>query len=485
MKSAEPSIKADPSAGKVIPLPRAARRDRHELAFLPAALEIVETPPSPIGRAIGVTIIALFCLGLAWASLGEVDIIASAPGKIIPSGRTKVIQPFETGVVRAIHVRDGQGVHAGEVLIELDPTMNEAERNHLRSDLTSARLDAARLRAALSGAGDPITEFQPPEGAPANLVAMQRRFLASQESEFAAKIASLDRQRAQKEAERSTIAATIAKLDAMIPLVAQRLDMRKALMEKELGSKVTYLETLQQLVEQRQEREVQQSRYREAEAALATVIETRAQAEAEHSRTLSGDLVEAERKAAGLSEDLVKAERRTKLQVLTAPVDGVVQQVAIHTVGGVVTPAQALLTVVPAESQLEIEAMVSNREIGFVRPGQQAEIKIDTFPFTRYGLLHGTVLSVSQDAIVRDKPQEATANKIAGAEASSSEPKGQELVYAARVSLDRTRMQIDDNLVNLSPGMAVTVEIKTGSRAVISYLLSPLMRYKQESLRER
>jgi hemolysin D len=129
--------------------------------------------------------------------------------------------------------------------------------------------------------------------------------------------------------------------------------------------------------------------------------------------------------------------------------------------------------------------MISNRDIGFVRPGQQAEIKIDTFPFTRYGLLHGTVLSVSQDAIIRDKPSEATGSKIAGAEAGSSEPRGQELVYAARVSLDRTRMQIDDNLVNLTPGMATTVEIKTGSRTVISYLLSPLMRYKQESLRER
>ena len=480
----ETQSKADASPSKVIPLPRGPRGSRHDLAFLPAALEIVETPPSPIGRAIGITIIALFCLALGWASLGTVDIIASASGKIIPSGRTKVIQPFETGVVRAIHVRDGQSVRAGEVLIELDPTMNEAERNHLRSDLTSAQLDAARLRAALSGAADPVAEFRPPEGAPANLVAMQRQFLASQESEFAAKLASLDRQRAQKEAERSTIAATIAKLDAMIPLVEQRLGMRQQLMEKELGSRITYLETLQQLVEQRQEREVQQSRYREAEAAVAALIETRAQAGAEHRRMLSSDLVEAERKAAGLAEDLIKAEQRTRLQALTAPADGIVQQLAVHTVGGVVTPAQALLAVVPAESQLEIEAMVSNRDIGFVRPGQQAEIKVDTFPFTRYGLLHGTVLSVSQDAIVRDKAQEGAAGKVAGSEASTSEPKGQELIYAARVSLNRTRMQIDDN-GNLTPGMAVTVEIKTGSRTVISYLLSPLMRYKHESLRER
>ena len=221
MKSAENSAK------NVVALPPGPnRRDKHQLAFLPAALEIVETPPSPIGRAIGVTIIALFGLALAWASLGEVDIIAAAPGKIIPSGRTKVIQPFETGVVRAIHVRDGQSVKAGQVLIELDPTMNEAERNHLRSDLTSAQLDVARLRAALSGSDDPVSEFRPPAAAPPNLAAMQRQFLVSQTSEFAAKLAALDRQRAQKDAERATIATTVAKLDATIPILQERVYIR-------------------------------------------------------------------------------------------------------------------------------------------------------------------------------------------------------------------------------------------------------------------
>jgi hemolysin D len=477
---------ASNSAKNVIPLPaRPTRRDKHELAFLPAALEIVETPPSPIGRAIALTIIALFCLALAWASLGEVDIIASAPGKIIPSGRTKVIQPFETGVVRAIHVRDGQSVKAGEVLIELDPTMNEAERNHLRSDLVSAQLDVARLRAALSGSADPAAEFDPPATAPVSLIAVQRQFLLSQTSEFAAKLDALDRQRAQKEAERATIAAAIAKLDATIPILQERVNIRKGLSDKELVSKITYLETLHQLVDQQQDHKVQESRYREAEAALAAIIKTIAQAEAEYRRTLSSDLVEAERKVAGLSEDLVKAEQRTKFQALTAPVAGMVQQLAVHTIGGVVTPAQALLVVVPADSRLEIEAMVSNRDIGFVRPGQDAEIKVDTFNFTRYGLLHGKVVSVSQDAIVRDKPEDKTGDKVSGAERSTSEPKGQELIYAARISLDRTQMQIDDNLVNLSPGMAVTVEIKTGERSVLSYILSPILRYKHDSFRER
>jgi len=129
--------------------------------------------------------------------------------------------------------------------------------------------------------------------------------------------------------------------------------------------------------------------------------------------------------------------------------------------------------------------MISNRDIGFVNPGDPAEIKIDTFNFTRYGLLHGEVLSVSRDAIVRDRPPDRQQQPAPGALSATSEPQGQELNYAARVSLDRTAMQIDDKLVNLSPGMAVTVEIKTGSRTILSYLLSPLLRYRQEVLRER
>jgi hemolysin D len=163
----------------------------------------------------------------------------------------------------------------------------------------------------------------------------------------------------------------------------------------------------------------------------------------------------------------------------------VVQQLAVHTIGGVVTPGQALLTVVPLDSHLEIEAMVSNRDIGFVHAGQAAEVKVDTFNFTRYGLLHGEVLNVSQDAITRDKPQEKSSDTPLGRDAASSEPRGQEMNYAARVSLERTKMQVDEKLVALSPGMAVTVEIKTGSRRIISYLMSPIVKYRQEMLRER
>src|SRR4029079_12337311 len=174
--------------------------------------------------------------------------------------------------------------------------------------------------------------------------------------------------------------------------------------------------------------EIQNSKCREADAAVAALKQTRLKTAAEYRRNFFDELAKAEQKAGGLVQDVIKAEQRTKLQLLAAPVDGVVQQLAVHTVGGVVTPAQTIAVVVPIDSWLEIEAMVSNRDIGFVYAGQEAEVKIDTFNFTRYGLLHGRVLHVSHDAITRDKAQEKSNSKPPGPESSStSEPKGEEM----------------------------------------------------------
>jgi hemolysin D len=473
------------SANKnIVAFPRAeVRRREAEIAFLPAALEIAETPPSPVGRAIAATIVAIFCVALLWASLGKVDIVTTSTGKIVPGGRTKLIQPFETGVVRAIHVRDGQTVKAGDVLIELDPTMTSADEERQKSDLAGAQLDVARLQAEL--AEDPLAAFHPPQGASPAQIEMHRQFLISERAEQDAKLSEIGRQQSEKEAERATTSANVAKIQATIPVLQERVDIHKSLLDKGLASRVVYLTELQDLVGLQQDIVVQQSRLRESDAAIAMLKGTREKTVVEYQRAVYDALSKAQQKAAGLAQDVIKAEQRTKLQRLTAPVDGVVQQLAVHTVGGVVTPAQALAVVVPTEAPLEIEAMVSNRDIGFVHSGQKAEIKVDTFNFTRYGLLHGKVLGVSSDAITRDTRQNAPNDRTAGAATSTSEPKGQELEYAARVSLDRTEMQVDEKLVKLGPGMAVTVEIKTGSRRIISYLLSPLAKYRREALRER
>jgi hemolysin D len=461
---------------------RQPRPDSIDRDFMPAALEIVETPPSPIGRALAYTIMALFAVAIAWACLGKVDIVASAKGKIVPSGRTKVIQPFETGVVGAIHVRDGQVVKAGDPLIELDPTLNEADSKHAQHDLMAAQLDVARLKAALTD--DPLKAFDPPADAPAEILEIQHRLLVDQTAEQQEKLAVLDRQHDQKAAERETAGATIEKLEASLPVMADRLEIRRTLYEHNTGSKANYLELLQPYVEEQHDLEVQKRHYDEATAALALIGEQRKQAIEEYQRTRLGELVEAERKAAGLSEDLVKAQHRAALQILTAPVDGTVQQLAVHTVGGVVTPAQTLLTVVPLDAPLEIEATVQNSDVGFLRVGQPAEIKVDTFNFNRYGLLHGNVEDVSADSIPRDRAERP--NSAARArDADTSEPTDVDLVYTARITLTTRQMMVDGNMVDLAPGMAVTTEIKTGERRIISYLLSPLLRFKQESFRER
>ncbi|HEX3972485.1 MAG TPA: HlyD family type I secretion periplasmic adaptor subunit [Stellaceae bacterium] len=473
------------SKALVAPARKSRKRLDHELAFLPAALEIIETPPSPIGRAIGVTIIVLFCAALAWASMSKIDIIASAPGKIVPNGDTKIIQPVEIGIVRAIHVEDGQTVKAGDVLVELDPTVSQAELAQGNADLIAAETDVARLRAALSDAADPLTEFHPPADADPHLVTAESQLLISQVSEARAKVAEAESQRLEKEREVASIAAAMDKIQATIPMQQGRYDIRKYLADRGEASRILLLQDQEQLVSSQKELLVQKSHYAEAEAALAAITATGTKIQAEFRHGVSDDLTKAEQRVADLTQGRIKALQRTKQQTLIAPIDGVVQQLAVHTIGGVVTPAQPLLVLVPISSHLEIEAQISNQDIGFVEIGQPASIKVQTFDFTKYGLLHGTVESVSADAVQPDVAQQRANANSPDAARVNSQPNNSEPVYIGRISLDQNRMQIGDKDVSLSPGMAVTVEIKTGSRRIITYLLSPLMRYRQESLHER
>jgi membrane fusion protein, hemolysin D len=392
--------------------------------------------------------------------------VAAMPGKIVPTGRTKVIQPLEIGVVRAVHVRDGESAKAGQVLVELDPTTSTAERDHLASELLAAKLDAARLEVMKSETIDPDSAFVAPPGTTPAQLALIRQLLASQIAEHQAKLAGLDRQAAQHEANRAAVAAAMDKLTATLPLARQRFELRKTLFDRELGSKINYLDAKQQLIEAEKELIVLRHRLLEAEQRYAVLAE----------------LTKAKEKVEALEQELVKAEDRLRRQILTAPVDGVVQQLAVHTIGGVVTPAQALMTIVPADSRVEIEAAVLNTDIGFVRAGQAAAIKVNTFNFTRYGLLQGKVLGISADA-VSSGSSPASASGAGAAEAPPAG--GGEPTFTARISLDNTQMQIEGRWVDLRPGMAVTVEVDTGRRRVIDYLLSPLLRYGQESLRER
>lgn len=449
------------------PAPAAVRRS-DEIDFLPAALEILERPPSPTARLFSLTIMGLFTAALAWSWFGHVDMVAVAQGRVVPSGRTKTVQPMEIGLVRAIHVEDGRTVKAGDLLIELDATATAAERDRLAAELLSVRTEVARLAAAL-GDADPLASFAPPPGAPAALVQMHRQLLLSQLAEQRAKLSGVDRELARREADRATVLQTMAKLTATLPLIRERAEALRILSAQGTTSRFQYLQLQQDLVEHEQEVLVQKTRLTEVEAAMAAAAEQRRQAEAEFRRARYTELTAAGQKAADLTQELAKAEQRLTQTRLTAPVDGTVQQLAVHTVGGVVTPAQPVLVIVPEDSQLEVEAFIPNKDIGFVAVGQPVEVKIDTFTFTRYGLVPGRVASVSGDVVQRD----------------DDKAEKKETVYSARVALERTSLDIDGRSTALSPGMAVTAEIKTGQRRILDYLLSPLARHLQEALRER
>ncbi|WP_135075100.1 HlyD family type I secretion periplasmic adaptor subunit [Terasakiella sp. SH-1] len=438
------------------------KKDRHELAFLPASLEIMETPAHPIGRAVALTIASFFTLAILWAVFGSIDIVATTTGKIVPTERTKTVQPLESGIVRAIHVRDGQVVQAGETLIELDPTDTQADLERLKKEFLNARLNVARLSALLETS--PQKAYQVPEGAPKRLAEMYLTQMLSQWEKQKAEAATIRAEVAQRQAELVTVNADINRLDKILPKVRQRVNARRALVDKGISSRTDFLELEQELVEYEGQLAVQRAKVIETEATLGAAQSRLQTLKAEFRRTILTELVEAEQQVSTLEQELIKAKERARHQKLIAPVAGKVQELAIHTVGGVVTPAQELLSIVPADSGLEIEVKVLNKDIGFVHEDQEVEIKVDSFPFTKYGTIAGKLLSLSLDSV---------------------EDEQQGLVYPARISMAETQIHSGNKMVDLTPGMSVTVEIKTGKRKLIEYLLAPLQEYQDESLRER
>ena len=388
--------------GKLIRLPVRVsdRRRRHELEFLPAALEIVETPASAVGRIMMGVIVVLVSVAIGWACVGQIDIVATANGRIIPSGQVKVIQPLEIGVVKKIRVADGDHVAAGDVLIENDPTTDAADRDRIARDLMQAELDIARLHAAL--ALDPGTFVPPPSADPA-LADAERRQLVAQLAQHKAKIDGLDQQIAAKAAERDQAKATIAKLDDSIPLLQAKADIYDKLRENQLTSQITRLDSERQLSEAKHDRLVTTHQVEGLQAQIASLIQQRIEADAEFRRQTLDALGKATQYAAEQRQELIKAAQRTGFQELRAPVAGTVEQLSVHTIGGVVQPAQTLMVVVPDDSKLEVEAMLPNRDAGFVHAGEAAELKVEAFTYTRYGLLHGMVRSVSRDALRKEQ----------------------------------------------------------------------------------
>lgn len=440
-------------------------RSKDELSFLPAHLEVIETPVNPVPRWSMRAIILFAFITFMWAILGHMDIVAVAGGKTVSDGRTKIIQPLEPAVVKAIYVKDGQAVKAGQPLIELDATMVGADHQKAQESLTISRLAEARYTALLQALDSSKLPTIP---AIEHIEEIQR---LNEETVtvglYRAYMTKYDAQRAivsQKEAELHTVRQLIVKLENTSKIAAARAQDYQRLLDENFISKHAFLEKEQERIEQQSDLAAQRSRQKEIQASLTSARQELQAIQAEFRSNALDKQHQARESIAQYREESIKTGQRKDLMKLTAPVTGTIQQLAIHTVGGVVTEAQALMAVVPQDEQMEVEAMVENKDIGFVKVGQDAIIKIESFPYTRYGYIEGKVESVSHDAM-------------------QDEQKG--LIFPARIKLNKTWLIIDGTKVNLTAGMAVSAEIKTGKRRVIDYFLSPLKAYTSEGLRER
>ncbi|WP_232309522.1 HlyD family type I secretion periplasmic adaptor subunit [Luteibacter yeojuensis] len=442
-----------------------ASRTADELAFLPAHLELMDAPVSPVPRWSMRIIMALFAVAVAWACLGKLDVVAVGAGKTVTTGRTRVVQPPETAVVRRIMVGDGQHVRKGEILVELDKTATSAEVDKARDALLSARLNALRSGAMAKAIDGGMLAVLTNDGTyPATRFDAMRDLASSQWAAFLARKQGLEAMVQQKTAELRTVESAIAPLEQVLAISQTRVADYEALLDKKYVPRQEYLVRKQERINAERDLAAQRSRAQELRSAIVGAREELALSTTELRRQTLDELRQAQEQVAQYGPEVEKTTQHNAQMALRSPVDGTVQQLAVHTIGGVVTPAQPLLSVVPDNESLEVEVTVLNRDIGFIRAGQAAAVKVDTFPYTRYGHLEGRVGSVSHDAIQDEKLG---------------------LVYLARVILPTNTLVVDGVPVHLSPGMSLSVEIKTDKRRVIDYLLSPLKQATHEAMQER
>lgn len=441
-----------------------ARVERSEFEFLPAALEIIERPVSPTSRTTAYVLGIGLALTLGWATFGKLDVVASATGRLIPADNVKLIQTSDTGIVRAILIRDGQEVRKGQVLVELDPTVSTADTSQARSALQTALLDVARAKAVLSALDGKGLQFVPPAGTPAELAETQRALAFADLAAIEASMVGRGADNSAAAATRNEALTQAAKLKETIPLIEQQLEAYEKLLASGYVPKLKVIEMRRQRLATIKDREAALYVANKATAQMSGAASSMLQGKAEARSRVLTDLAKAQAEASLRAEELVKTQQRSRLQQLASPVYGTVAQLSVHTVGGVVEAAKPIMVIVPKGGSLVAEVKLLNRDAGFVRVGQSVAVKLEAFPFTRFGTVPGRVETISSDAVADERLG---------------------LIYAARVRLDRASIDRGDRVVPLTPGMAVTADIRTGERSIISYLLSPIDEARKEAGRER
>jgi hemolysin D len=476
--------------------------------FLPAALEILETPPAPLPVALMMTICAFFALAFVWSFFGRLDVNAVAPGKLESVGRVKVIQSLDPGKVAAIHAENGAQVKAGDLLLELDPAEALADQrgagDALRAGL--AEIDRRRLaietaraaqRAAARSASpvatlealaaDPQGKIAFTEAPPETLRLREEAVLGADLAQVADALRAFDKQIAQKEATSQRLHMGIAFQTTLIETLSQRVATRQEAIDLKVGTKINLYDAKEELEKSQATLASDQGQLIEAEAAANELLSEKVKALSQFISDNENKAADAARKADEARETLAKASAKLSHMKLYAPIDGTLQQLSVTTLGQVVGAGQQLAVVTPAERALQVEALVANMDIGFVKLGQDAAVKLDAFPFTRFGALHGKVIRIASEAVDEQEAKRSFANATAPANGAAPSAQGQpeSFVFPVTVAIEETAMRADGASIPLTPGMTASVDIRTDSRRIIDYLLSPLAKTASEAMTER
>lgn len=439
--------------------------------FQPALMRLQELPPSPLGRRVlWVTLIFLTGL-LVWSIVGRLDIVAIAEGKLVPDTYLKIVQPTDAGVIKEILVNENQSVKAGQVLIRMDTALSQSDLKALTADSHNKRIALRRIDAQLAGTPFIARADEPPE------------LFAQVHAQYTANRQAYENMLAQAQATlektRHDLASTEEvrkKLMQTLPHYRETEAAYEKLLHQGYAGKLMYTDKQRERIEKEQDLRAQESVIASARDTITQEQKKIAQITADYRRQLQTERVDIASQLEKASQELAKQEHRNQYLELKAPQDGVVKDLATHTVGTVTSPGTILMTLVPKNENLRAEVWVENDDIGFIHPAQRVRLKVAAFTFQRYGMVEGTVMQVSADA-----SEQGAGEGLQGQAKGKNEP----FTYKTLVTLKSQLLETNGEKHHLAPGMQVAAEIHLGTRSVLEYLLSPVTKAFRESARER
>ena len=430
-------------------------KDHHE--FQPLLVEIEDRPLNPLGRSILWIILGIITFGSLWLFIAKIDVVVSARGKIIPSGEIKILQPIETGVIRKIFVKEGDRVHKGQILMQIDSSVTETSLESKNKDLSVIDTEIKRLKALVED-----KDFKQTKNMDKLVYLEQHNLYIHQKNTLWQNLIKFNMRKEQAEAQNDSAASDVVRIQGLLDNDKARLERMKQVLD--IIARNDY-EEVQKSINNLTEQLVM-SQHKKIES-KKHMLEVEQEVKVYKDQMFSEwfkELVQKQKEARALESQITAIAFQKQKQQIRAPLDGYVGKLLVNTEGGVVTPAEKLISIIPANAPLIIKATVLNKDIGFIKEGMVSAIKIDTFSFQKYGSLEGIVKTIGHDAIDDEKLGP---------------------VYEIKITPKKTTLKVEGEDKQIEPGMSVTAEIKVGKRRIIEFFIYPLIKYMDEGMSVR